>query len=114
MDKLTYCRQVNTGLRHVIRWITTYGMLLSVVQLTVVVLMFVILYLYPQELPYYFAIALPVSIAVAVIFIIAMGKTFKRYAPPCSSCHKPIGVFNKRRAIATGLCPYCQATLFES
>ena len=112
MDRIAYFQQVNVALIHARRRLIAYGAPLSIVQLAVVIAGFVVLQSHPDKLPYYFAIALPVSTAALLVWFISIGKVFKRFAPHCPSCAKPLAMLTRRKATSTGSCPYCQGALF--
>jgi hypothetical protein len=112
MDRIAYYQQVKVALAHARRKLISYGAPLSVVQLAVVISGFVVLQSYPDKLPYYFAVALPVSAAALLVWIISISKVFKRFAPHCPSCAQPLAMLTRRKAVSTGLCPYCQEALF--
>src|ERR1700733_11346182 len=112
MDRSCYNQQMRLALAHTRRKLVMYGAPLTVAQLSIVIVGFIVFQSYPERALIYFAIAVPVYVAALCLWVVPMSKAFARHAPCCPVCHKTVRFLNWRKATTTGLCPHCQGTLF--
>ena len=97
---------------HARRKMVIYGYPLSIVQVSIVIVGFVVFNSFPERVLAYYVIAVPICIAALCLVFVPMSKAFARHAPCCPACHKPVRLLTWRKATSTGLCPYCRESVF--
>ena len=112
MNKIAFAQQINIALIHVHRKIRSVGLPASVVQIFIIAIFVFLLQSGSKHVLLFMALALPICLTVSFALAFAVRKAFKHHAPCCPACAKPIDLFNRRKAMATGLCPNCHSALF--
>jgi len=112
MDRTSFAQQIHIAMIHANRKLRSAGLPASVMQIFIIVVFFVLLQSDSKYVLWFMAIALPVSIAISTALAFAVRNAFKRHAPSCPGCAKPIGLLTRRKALATGMCPNCRSALF--
>jgi predicted RNA-binding Zn-ribbon protein involved in translation (DUF1610 family) len=112
MDRTAFAQQVHVAMVYASRKLRSAGMPASIMQICIVVAFLVLLQSDSKYILWFMVIALPVSLAISAVLALAVRNAFKRHAPSCPACAKPIGLLTRRKAMATGLCPNCGSALF--
>ena len=112
MDRTAFAQQIHVAMVSASRKLRSAGIPASVMQICIVLAFFILLQSDSKYMLWFIAIALPVSVAISTALGLAVRNAFKRHAPSCPVCAKPIGFLTRRKAMATGFCPSCGGTLF--
>ena len=113
MNRAEYVAQTNVALARTVRAMIVFGWPAAMLQLGIVAAMFILAGSDPASMPVFFAVALPVSIILCAAVFVAIGKSFARSSPVCSSCGQSLKLLKRRRAVHSGCCPNCHAKLFH-
>ena len=112
MNRTDFVQQINVAMIHANRKLISAGLPASALQLFVIAVFFFLIQSNSKNVLLFMVIALPVSIAISIALAFAVRRAFNNHAPSCPACAKPIGLLNRRKAMAIGLCPTCGGSLF--
>ena len=114
MTRIEFKSEVNKALAHTSRFLVRSGLPVMVIQGAVLIGLFYVVYHDPQHIGLAFLVALPVDTVVMAAWITRIGKEFSRHAPSCPNCRRHLGLLERRRVVAQGVCPQCSGALYES
>ena len=114
MTRVEFKSKVNEALVHTSRLIVRSGVPVAFIQMVALAGAFYVLHRDPRHALLAFAGPLALDTAVLAVWLTRVGKEFSMHAPSCPTCARHLGLLERRRVVARGICPQCNGALYES